>query len=51
MFKRRTGVFQRLSKSRVTLRLAVYRQSVRLGSKLLAAHDQRFIFATEPLLS
>jgi hypothetical protein len=30
-------------KVKVTLRLAVYRQSVRLGAKLLEAHDQRFI--------
>jgi hypothetical protein len=36
---------------RVTLRLAVYRQSVLLGVKPLENHDQRFIFATEPLRS
>jgi hypothetical protein len=36
-------------KVRVTLRLAVYRQSLRLGAKLLEAQDQRFFFATEPL--
>jgi hypothetical protein len=29
---------------RVTLRLVVYRQSVRLGAKPLEAHDQRYIF-------
>jgi hypothetical protein len=29
---------------RVTLRLAVYRRSVRLGAKPLEAHDQRFFF-------
>jgi hypothetical protein len=29
---------------RVTLRLAVYRQSVRLGAKPLEAHDQHFFF-------
>jgi hypothetical protein len=29
---------------RVTLRLAVYRQSVRLGVRPLEAHDQRFFF-------
>jgi hypothetical protein len=33
---------------RVTLRLAVYRQSVRLGVRPLEAHDQRF-FPTELL--
>jgi hypothetical protein len=34
---------------RVTLRLAVYSQSVRLGAKPLEIHDQRFFFVTEPL--
>jgi hypothetical protein len=34
---------------RVTLRLAVHRQSVRLGTKPLETHDQRFLFWTEPL--
>jgi hypothetical protein len=34
---------------RVTLRLAVYRQSVRLGAKPLEDHDQ--IFSTERLRS
>jgi hypothetical protein len=29
---------------RVTLRLAVYRESVRLGAKPLETHDQRFFF-------
>jgi hypothetical protein len=29
---------------RVTLRLAVYRQSVRLGDKPLETHDSNFIF-------
>jgi hypothetical protein len=29
---------------RVTLRLGVYRQSVRLGVKPLETHDQRFFF-------
>jgi hypothetical protein len=29
---------------RVTLRLAVYRQSVRLGDKPLEIHDQQFFF-------
>jgi hypothetical protein len=32
------------------LRLAVYRQSVRLGAKSLKNHDQSF-FSTEPLRS
>jgi hypothetical protein len=31
-------------KAKVTLRLAVYRQSVRLDIKLLETHDQRFFF-------
>jgi hypothetical protein len=31
-----------ISQSQVTLRLAVYRQSVCLGVKLLETHDQRF---------
>jgi hypothetical protein len=31
-------------KVRVTLRLAVYRQSVLLGAKPLETHDQRFLF-------
>jgi hypothetical protein len=35
-------------KVKVTLRLAVYRQPVRLGVKHLETHDQRF-FPTEPL--
>jgi hypothetical protein len=35
----------------VTLRLAVYRQSVRLGAKPLEPHDQRFFFSPEPLRS
>jgi hypothetical protein len=35
----------------VTLRLAVYRQSVNLGAKHLEAHGQRFILANEPLMS
>jgi hypothetical protein len=34
---------------RVTLRLAVYRQSVRLGDKPLETHDQKFYFPTEHL--
>jgi hypothetical protein len=37
---------------RVILRLAVYRQSVRLGAKPLEAHGQRFyFFETETLWS
>jgi hypothetical protein len=36
-------------KVKFTLRLAVYRQSVHLGVKLLETHDQRFFFSTEPL--
>jgi hypothetical protein len=35
----------------VTLRLAVYRKSVRFGAKHLETHDQGFFLATEPLLS
>jgi hypothetical protein len=38
-------------KVKVTLRLVVYRQSVRLGAKLLEDNDQRFIFPTESLWS
>jgi hypothetical protein len=34
---------------RITLRLAVYRQSVRLGDKPLETHDQNFYFPTEHL--
>jgi hypothetical protein len=34
---------------RVTLRLAVYRQSVHLGDKPLETHDQNFYFPTERL--
>jgi hypothetical protein len=34
-------------KVKVTLRLAVYRQSVRLGVKSLKTHDQRFFFLKE----
>jgi hypothetical protein len=34
---------------RVTLRLAVYRQSLRLGDKPLKAHDQNFYFPTKHL--
>jgi hypothetical protein len=33
---------------RVTLRLAVYRQSVRLGTKPLEDHDQRFLLHWNP---
>jgi hypothetical protein len=36
-------------RGRVTLRLAVYRQSGRLGDKLLETHDQNFYFQTEHL--
>jgi hypothetical protein len=36
-------------KVEVTLRLAVYRQSVRLGDKPLETHDQNFYFPTEHL--
>jgi hypothetical protein len=39
------------SRVRVTLRLAVYCQSVCLGTKHLEALDQIFFFATEPLRS
>jgi hypothetical protein len=34
---------------RVTLQLAAYRQSVRLGDKPLEVHDQNFYFSTEHL--
>jgi hypothetical protein len=33
---------------KVTLRLAVYRQLVRLSVKTLDTHDQTFFFSTEP---
>jgi hypothetical protein len=36
---------------RVTLLLAIYCQSVRLGAKPVEADDQRFFFAAEPLRS
>jgi hypothetical protein len=36
---------------RVTLRLVVYRQSVRLLTKPIEVHNQRILFATEPLRS
>jgi hypothetical protein len=36
---------------RVTLRLAGYRQSVRLGDKHLETNDQQFYFLTEHLRS
>jgi hypothetical protein len=35
--------------ARVTLRLAVYRQSVRLGDKSLETHDLQFYFSSECL--
>jgi hypothetical protein len=34
---------------RVTLRLAVYRQSLRLGAEPLETHNQQFYFPTEHL--
>jgi hypothetical protein len=34
---------------RVTLRLAVYRHSFRLGAKPLEAGDQSFLFPTDPM--
>jgi hypothetical protein len=37
-----------LTKLKVTLWLAVYRQSVRLGVKRLETHDQRFFFQLNP---
>jgi hypothetical protein len=37
-----------IQKITVTLRLAVYRQSVRLGDKPLEAHGQRFILQLNP---
>jgi hypothetical protein len=43
------GPKYRLVRDRVTLRIAVYRQSVRLGDKPIEAHEQRLFFATEPL--
>jgi hypothetical protein len=42
------NLYSRPAKVRVTLRLAVYRQSVRLGAKLLEAHHQRFFFQLDP---
>jgi hypothetical protein len=38
-------------RERVTLRLTVYGQSVRLDTKPFETHDQRFLFSTEHLLS
>jgi hypothetical protein len=38
-------------KVKVTLRLAVYCQSVHLGAKPLQAHNQRYFSSTEPLQS
>jgi hypothetical protein len=35
-------------KVKVTLRLAIYRQSVRLGMKPLETHDQSFFFQLNP---
>jgi hypothetical protein len=37
------------SEFRATLRLAVYRQLVRLGDKPLGTHNQKFDFPTEHL--
>jgi hypothetical protein len=37
-------------KVKATLRLTVYRHSVRVDVKHLETHDQRFIFSTEALL-
>jgi hypothetical protein len=37
-----------LIRVRVTLRLAVYHQSVRLGANSLEAHDQRYFFQLNP---
>jgi hypothetical protein len=42
---------QNSNQSQSTLRLAGYRQSVRLGAKPLEALDQRFFFSTELLRS
>jgi hypothetical protein len=36
---------------RITLQLAIYLQSVRLGAKPLVAHELIFFFAIEPLPS
>jgi hypothetical protein len=47
-----TYTYSRVSvkvKVKVTLRLAVYRQSVRLRVKSLETHDQRIFLSTEPL--
>jgi hypothetical protein len=43
------GLRQSEQWQRVILRLAVYRQSVRLGVKHIQTHDQRFSFSTELL--
>jgi hypothetical protein len=40
---------QLILKVKVTLRLAVYRQSVRFAAKALETHDQRVFSSTEPL--
>jgi hypothetical protein len=37
-----------MSSQRITLRLAVYRKSIRLGDKPLEAHDQRFFLQLNP---
>jgi hypothetical protein len=44
----RTDLVKVKVKVKVTLRLAVYCQSVRLGAKPLVTHDERFL-PTEPL--
>jgi hypothetical protein len=38
-------------KVKIISRMAIYRQSVRLGAKPLEAQDQRFVIATELLRS
>jgi hypothetical protein len=45
----RTGPYSESVSVRITLRLAVYHQSVRLGDKPLATHDQNSYFPTEHL--
>jgi hypothetical protein len=38
-------------RARVTLRLAVYHHSVRLGIRPLETHDQRFLFQLNPCVT
>jgi hypothetical protein len=50
-FQPRVFKHLKIVKVKVTLRLAVYRKSVRLGAKPIEDHDQSFFGVTEPLRS